>query len=139
MISMGATADFIDIIQELHVKLEHTPTVQNKERAYDSAIKAFKYAKDNDIKVLLVNTEFKQPSSVVISLDYVGPRWCLGYTTYEQMDTYGERTVTKVPHTIQYSDLYGRVNNRNKSKIKIVFEGENPFWKPSSMEVSDFG
>jgi len=85
----------------------------------------FQKAKDEGTEVLIENSELSYAHSVVIKIAYVGSRWCLGY---QKIYRYGEEI--KVPHTIQYTDVYTQYEGsrgQSKRQPKIIFKGMNPF------------
>lgn len=82
----------------------------------------FQKAKDNGTRVLIENSELSLSYSVVVELEYVGDRWCMGKTRYHQLDK-----DEYIPYTISYADLY--VKHSTGRPTKIIFEGENPFGK----------
>lgn len=87
--------------------------------------KRFIKAKKEGKRVLLENSDLRSANSVVLTIDYIGSRWCSGYQTVLY---FGKEL--KIPYTIHYSDVYGAVgnmNNRAKRQVKVIFEGENPF------------
>lgn len=84
----------------------------------------FQEAKDNGTEILIENSELSAANSVVIQLEYVGNRWCMGY---QHILYYGQDV--KVPHTIHYSDVYGSqdgVTSRRRP-VKVLLKGVNPF------------
>lgn len=90
-----------------------------------SVRKRFLDAKKEGKRVLIENSDLSSANSVVVDIDYVGNRWCLGY---QKVLYFGEEVL--IPHTIHFCDVYGAYGNevqRSKRQVKIIFEGENPF------------
>lgn len=76
-------------------------------------------------RVLVENSDLSSANSVVIEIEYVGNRWCLGY---QRVLFYGMEL--KIPHTIHFCDVYGAYGydaQKIKRQVKVVFEGDNPF------------
>lgn len=108
-------------IQENHgeVKEYYTPP------ALVTIHERFVKAMEEGTEVLIENSELSSAHSVVVKIEYVGGRWCLGYQTIQ---FYSE--TVKVPYTIHFTDVYGiNESERRKSsrQVKIIFKGENPF------------
>lgn len=101
-----------------HMSLGPTPS------AFQSIRDTFQHAMDNNIQVLVENSEMSNMDSVRITLDYVGERWCRGY---EEKRHFGE--VIQVPCTIQYSEVYVNSQELDKTKVRtrIFFKGDNPY------------
>lgn len=76
-------------------------------------------AMEKGTSILIENSELNAVHSVAIKLSYIGERWCLGYETLHHL---GQEI--KIPYTVHYTDLY---TNKESGKIKVIFEGENPF------------
>lgn len=81
----------------------------------------FQKALDNNTPILIENADLNLTHSVVIELDYVGDRWCRGYTTYHRADG-----SVKVPYTISYSEVYIGHGTQGKNS-NIIFKGDNPY------------
>lgn len=79
----------------------------------DNLIKVKKEGK----RVLVDIKESYNVQTTVLTLQYVGDRWAMGYskcyTKYEEVN---------VPYTIHYSDIHA-----NQTELKFIVEGENPF------------
>lgn len=111
---------------------EHTKTGKSTynmspldDAQYGRIKRLFQKIKEEGRRVLYEDSTFPATFSVVIEVDYVGDRWCKGYTTYYRL---GEEV--KVPYTIHYSDvLCAGKPNSPLSGVKIIQEGENPFDK----------
>lgn len=86
--------------------------------------KVFETAKENKTEILIEDSEVGNATSVLVTLDYVGDTWCKGY---EVKRYYGEEI--RIPHVISYADVFVNSHNynRNQSKKRVLFKGENPF------------
>lgn len=95
-------------------KVANTPKefVEIKER--------FMEAESKRTPILIERSALNLTQSIVIELEYVGDKWCMGRTTYHRNG--GE---IKVPYTISYADLY--TTDPSVNTPKIIFKGDNPF------------
>ena len=73
-------------------------------------------AKEDKEPILIENGELNAGHADVVTLDYVGERWCKGYALVED-----DGLLVKIPYTIPYTDLYVR---KDQSKLRITFKGE---------------
>lgn len=89
-------------------------------KEYMSIRLRFEEAKENNTPILIESSALNLAQSIVIELEYVGDRWCMGKTSYQR---YGEEV--QVPYTINYADLY--TTDPTVNTPKIVFKGANPF------------
>lgn len=126
MSGRGRRDELIEVLRQMQEGLTTRDKTTFRGNQFEPIIKAFTYAKDNNIRVLIETSELTNPSAVVVDLDFVGPRFCRGTATYTQSDGY-EPIRTKVPYTINYADVYQSMGKK-QGPTKIVFEGENPFW-----------
>lgn len=95
-------------------KVDRTPKEFRKIKA------KFEEAYRNKTPILIERSALNLTQSVVIELESVQDKWCMGKTTYQRVD--GE---IKVPYTISYVDLY--ITDPAVNRPKIIFKGENPF------------
>lgn len=85
----------------------------------------FQKAKDEDRRIILETNELNLAYSVVIQLEYIGTRWCMGKARYHRLE--GDYYT---PYTIHYADIYtGKSPHSTSKSTKVIFEGENPFGK----------
>lgn len=117
----------MEVLTDLHESLKRDGKQTYLGSQFQPIIKAFNYAKDNNIPVLLETAEIANPSSVVVSIDFVGPRFARGTTDYKYYD--GDTLVTiNVPYTINYVDLI-QTEHRRADVTTVSFKGYNPFWE----------
>ncbi|BAF81333.1 hypothetical protein EFP_065 [Enterococcus phage EF24C] len=118
---------FFEILEKHQDSSKRTMTMNNSgtpsslQPIRDMFLKAMKEGK----RVLIENSDLSSANSVVIEIEYVGNRWCLGY---QRVLFYGMEL--KIPHTIHFCDVYGAYGHdaqKVKRQVKVVFEGDNPF------------
>ncbi|QQO41342.1 hypothetical protein 015DV004_127 [Bacillus phage 015DV004] len=68
-------------------------------------------------KVLIDVKDSYSVQTVVVRFEYIHDRWAMGKSI-----CYLDGEEVEVPYTIHYSDIYC-----DKTKIKVITEGENPF------------
>lgn len=123
---MRKTTPVNTVLEALEMFQQGTTTTEVRTPiSLQSVRKRFLDAKEAGKRVLIENSDLSSANSVVVDIDYVGSRWCLGY---QKVLYFGEEV--RIPHTIHFCDVYGAYGNeaqRSKRQVKIIFEGENPF------------
>lgn len=114
----------IDTIRELQ-EPRFQGTDANPPIEFKEVKDMFQKAMLEDKRVLIEHNELNLAHSVVVELEYIGERWCMGKTVY-----YQNNVEVRVPYTIHYSDIYtAKTTNSTSRNTKIIFEGANPFGK----------
>jgi len=80
----------------------------------------FQEVKESNTPVLLEMSSIHLAHSVVLYLEYIGDRWCMGRVHYHTLN--GDESV---PYTIHYSDVL--VGSQAFKVPKVVVKGESPY------------
>lgn len=99
--------------------LENSHTLEVVPEPYKAIARKFKEVKELGQSVIVEEGGFPHTDSTVMYIENIADRWVGGYSYLRH-----EGNLVKVPKTIHYSDIY--INDKSH-KIKIVFEGANPY------------
>lgn len=112
-----------DYLQENTAGANKSPSSIGTPFEFVEIKKKFQEAKDNGTRILVESNELNLSYSVLLELDYIGDRWCMGKVRYHQLNK-----DENVAYTINYADIYTQDKTYSSSKTtKIIFEGENPY------------